>query len=257
MQNVGYKSQANLSDFVGTNKVALEAEMSQKLVRFEDKLRQLANLCDSHGVYLDITITAGTPLKSVLVKEALKMKVTHVLLDRHLRRDRRYYKEHLQCEVVVFSEKNQAEQVRDSTISYMCDNAGFSLPSFNSASSTVPSSPTSSAATSFAYDSKSIPRSDASNYKGESGETTQSFMERREEETASKCLSDVNSNPNRRSEDLGGFSLGFEVQSVGSSVSHSRDNSFIDLFMLSSPDGITPVWSSVNVNEIGPSPGGA
>lgn len=42
---------------------------------------------------------------------------------------------------------------------------------------------------------------------------------------------------------------------MDSSGSASRENSYIDLFMLSSPDGIRPVWSSVSGKQSGPSPG--
>ncbi|KAI5057248.1 hypothetical protein GOP47_0027263 [Adiantum capillus-veneris] len=242
---MGYKSQANASDFVGTNKAALQAEMSQKLVQFEDKLRVLADLCDSRGVYLDITITAGAPLKSVLVKEAIKMKATHVLLDRHLRRDKKYYKEHLQCDVVAFLEKNQPERVRESSLFYNFDNPGLPFSRLNSTFSTDLSSRISTA-TSISCDGNSIPHPDTSPQREESRAPPLPAMEPRET---------MNFNHNRDLQDMGNLSPESDAQSVASSASHSGESSYIDLFMRSSPDGILPIWSSANENEPSPSRG--
>ncbi|MCO5574290.1 hypothetical protein L7F22_028072 [Adiantum nelumboides] len=247
---VGYRSQANLSDFVGTNKAALQAEMSQKLVIFEDKLRVLSDLCDHRGVYLDITITAGTPLRSVLVKEATKMKATHVILDRHLRRDKKFYKEQLQCDVVAFSDKYQPERIRETSISYIFDNPGLPFARLNSTSSTDPSS-RSSTATSVSYDGNSAPNSDISSHREDSRAPPLSATEHRESTTSDGHL-DAVANHNRDTQDLGDLSPESDAQSVASSASHSGESSFIDLFMLSSPEGIMPIWSSANVNE--PSP---
>ncbi|MCO5562149.1 hypothetical protein L7F22_015775 [Adiantum nelumboides] len=284
---MGYRSQANLSDFVGTNKAALQAEMSQKLVIFEDKLRVLSDLCDNRGVYLDITITAGTPLRSVLVKEATKMKATHVILDRHLRRDKKFYKEQLQCDVVAFSDKYQPERIRETSISYIFDNPGMPFARLNSTSSTDPSS-RSSTATSVSYDGNSAPNSDISSHREESRAPLLSATEHRESTTSDghldavashtkRMLGSLGSEPNylqinfgavmlpkfsqtgvmlldtdRETQDLGNLSPESDAQSVASSASHSGESSFIDLFMLSSPEGIMPIWSSANENE--PSP---
>ncbi|KAH7330974.1 hypothetical protein KP509_20G010700 [Ceratopteris richardii] len=229
---MGYRSQANLSDFVGTNKAALEAEMSQKLTLFENKLRVLADLCDNNGVYLDISISAGTPLKAVLVKEAIKMKATHVLLDKHLKKDKKYYKEHLQCNVVLFSDKNQAEYVRESSVSFILENSGPSFSHRNSTSSTDQSS-RSSAATTYSCDGDIISGCDTT--------TSNKEVTRAPTQSNTTQKENIMSNPRAKL-----------AVSNNSSVSHSREGSFIDLFMLNSPDGITPIWSLANESDLSP-----
>eukprot|EP00250_Pteridium_aquilinum_P023402 c26812_g1_i1 orf=207-479(+) len=86
----------------------------RKMEHFEKVLGPLSELCDKLQVHLDITITAGTPMKSVFTKEALKIRPTHVILDRNLRKDKLYYKEHLYCEIIVFSRSNQVEHLHGS-----------------------------------------------------------------------------------------------------------------------------------------------
>lgn len=112
---MGYKSQADVSAFIGTNKKALEAEINKKMDLFEQKSRPLTHALDEMGAHFDITITAGVPLKSVLVKEALKLNPTHLILEWSLRKDMEYYRARLQCQIVCL-QGSDGDVTRDNNV---------------------------------------------------------------------------------------------------------------------------------------------
>lgn len=203
---MGYKSQADLSAFLGSNKRVLEAEIHKKMDLFEKKLQPLSDLCDRQNVFLDITITAGTPMKIVLVQEALKIRPTHIVLDRNLRRDKMYFKEHLHCNLVVFSQSNQVEHLQDSHDLHIHEK------SLGPPQNLQPNRIQCSDRPTFAGVDKII--------EGELVASTSSWG-------SELC----------------------QLMDHLSANSNSSENSFIDLYMINSSEGVVPMWSFGDAKE--------
>ncbi|RWW31530.1 hypothetical protein GW17_00003842 [Ensete ventricosum] len=55
-------------------------------------------------VSINVKITAGTPAKAVILQEVVSNKASWVILDRHLRRDLKFYMKHISCKVALISD---------------------------------------------------------------------------------------------------------------------------------------------------------
>ncbi|WOL12313.1 calcium/calmodulin-regulated receptor-like kinase 1 isoform X5 [Canna indica] len=96
---MGYQTKACTDSFGGTSSLALEDEVLKKVVKYECMLQQSAEKCKNEGVSINVKITAGTPAKMVVLQEVVYSKPPWVVLDRHLRRDLKFYLKHLSCKV--------------------------------------------------------------------------------------------------------------------------------------------------------------
>lgn len=94
---------------------AMEKEVYKKIDTFENMLLHSAEKCEDQRVSLEIKITAGSPLKQVIVHEAINCKATCVILDRHLRRDLRFYQKEIPCKVALVQDSLSVEILESET----------------------------------------------------------------------------------------------------------------------------------------------
>ncbi|URE09758.1 STYKc [Musa troglodytarum] len=122
---MGYQTKACADSFGGTNFWALEEEVSKKVDKYESMLQQSAEKCNNEAVIatnlqqtpflicckvsINVKITAGTPSKAVILQEVVSNKASWVILDRHLRRDLKFYMKHISCKVALISDNLSIE----------------------------------------------------------------------------------------------------------------------------------------------------
>ncbi|XP_008810901.1 probable serine/threonine-protein kinase PBL16 [Phoenix dactylifera] len=109
---MGYQIKACTDSFFGTNSRALEEEISRKLDLYESMLLQSAEQCKAEGVSMIIKITAGIPTKVVILQEVVSSKATWVILDRHLRKDLKFYVKHIPCKVALIQDSLSVEVMK-------------------------------------------------------------------------------------------------------------------------------------------------
>ncbi|KAK6792185.1 hypothetical protein RDI58_011266 [Solanum bulbocastanum] len=113
---MGYQMEAEPLSMFGTHKREIEKEVTKKIDAYVNMLMQSAQDCEGEGVDIEVKITAGTPVRKVVVQEVTTINTTCVVLDRHLRRDLTYYLKHIPCKVALIGDNLFVKIVRPYSI---------------------------------------------------------------------------------------------------------------------------------------------
>ncbi|CAM6127938.1 unnamed protein product [Calypogeia fissa] len=114
-QNIlGYKQKADPSPFNGTNWSMIQEERRKKTAEFEWCLKdpELQRLFTSKQVTPIVQIAPGPDRKMVTATQARELRATWVILDRHLKNDKTYLMEELNCNLVLMKPKNQPVMIK-------------------------------------------------------------------------------------------------------------------------------------------------
>ncbi|XVE55241.1 hypothetical protein DITRI_Ditri03aG0143400 [Diplodiscus trichospermus] len=95
----------------------MEEEISKMVDAYVNMLHQSAEDCEDQGVSIEVKITAGIPIKNVILQEVLTCKAAWVILDRHLRRDLKLYVKQIPCKVALVHDSLNVEVLRNHTVS--------------------------------------------------------------------------------------------------------------------------------------------
>ncbi|XP_020097901.1 probable serine/threonine-protein kinase PBL5 isoform X1 [Ananas comosus] len=109
---MGYHTKACTDSFAGTSSRYLDEEVLKKVEFYESRLLDSAEKCKEVGVTLKVKITAGTPTKMVVLQEVFSSKASWVILDRHLRRDLKFYEKHVPCKVALIQDSLSVELLK-------------------------------------------------------------------------------------------------------------------------------------------------
>nr|KAJ0208743.1 hypothetical protein LSAT_V11C400209090 [Lactuca sativa] len=78
---------------------AMEEEIQLKLDMYAKMLQTSAEDCKEEGVDIEVKITCGTPIKKIIQQEASACNATWVVLDRHLKKDVKFYQGQILCKL--------------------------------------------------------------------------------------------------------------------------------------------------------------
>ncbi|CAA2956807.1 receptor-like cytosolic serine threonine- kinase RBK1 [Olea europaea subsp. europaea] len=110
---LGYHMQVASENFLGTNHIrAIEEEVSKKVDAYGVMIQQSAEECEGEGVDIEVKITVGTPVRTVIVQEVATLNANWVILDRHLRREWRFYLKYIACKVALVLDNLSVEVLR-------------------------------------------------------------------------------------------------------------------------------------------------
>ncbi|KAI5650429.1 hypothetical protein M9H77_36434 [Catharanthus roseus] len=110
---MGYQMQTSFESFLGTTQLrVLEEEVLKKVEAFVKVLQQSAEDCEAEGVDIEVKITAGSPPKRVVLQEIVTSNANWAVLDRHLRRDLRFYLKQIPCKVALILDDSSLHCVR-------------------------------------------------------------------------------------------------------------------------------------------------
>ncbi|XP_058759304.1 serine/threonine-protein kinase CDG1-like [Vicia villosa] len=98
---MGYQTLASPEAFAGTNFRAMEEEVRKKVHGYANVLLSTLEDFDIQGVTVDIQVTAGFPIRQVILQEIKNYNGSWIVLDRHLRRDMRYHLNKIPCKVAL------------------------------------------------------------------------------------------------------------------------------------------------------------
>uniref|UniRef100_F6GZU0 Protein kinase domain-containing protein n=1 Tax=Vitis vinifera TaxID=29760 RepID=F6GZU0_VITVI len=101
---------------VSSNRAMVE-EVSKKVHMYVNKLLPSAQECEDEGVDIEVKVTAGTPIKQVILQEIVAYKTTWVIFDRHLRRDLRNYINQIPSKVALIQDNLSVKVLRSQTTS--------------------------------------------------------------------------------------------------------------------------------------------
>ncbi|KAK6939958.1 Protein kinase domain [Dillenia turbinata] len=96
---LGCQTVACPTSFAGTNIRAMEEEVLKRVDIYTSWLTQTAANCEGEGVTIEVRVTAGNPLKKILLQEIMACNASWVILDRHLRRETRALVKQIPCKV--------------------------------------------------------------------------------------------------------------------------------------------------------------
>ncbi|KAK4387349.1 Proline-rich receptor-like protein kinase PERK14 [Sesamum angolense] len=96
---MGFQIKIGPKSFVGAHFRAIEEDVSRKVDEYVRMLRHTAGECEAEGVNIEVKIAAGAPIKKVVVQETVALNATWAIIDRHLRKELRFYLEHIPCKI--------------------------------------------------------------------------------------------------------------------------------------------------------------
>nr|KYP60188.1 hypothetical protein KK1_015639 [Cajanus cajan] len=97
---MGYQTLACPESFAGANIRAMEEEVNRKVEAYKSVLATSYQQHENKGVSrIEVKITAGFPIRQVIIQEVTNYNPSWVILDRHLRRDLRFYKNKISCRI--------------------------------------------------------------------------------------------------------------------------------------------------------------
>ncbi|KAF5467836.1 hypothetical protein F2P56_012048 [Juglans regia] len=106
---LGYQLRALPDSLTGTSIRSMEEEVLKKVDLYINMLKRSAGKCDDQGVRIEVKITAGFPIRQVILQEVAACKASWVVLDRHLRRDLRFYLKQISSKVALIQDSFSAE----------------------------------------------------------------------------------------------------------------------------------------------------
>ncbi|XP_025013320.2 serine/threonine-protein kinase CDG1 isoform X1 [Ricinus communis] len=110
---MGYMKACSES-FGGANVRVMEEEVTTKIDVYVNMLLRSAEVCEDEGVRspsfahkgvsIEVKITAGSPMKHVIIQEVVSYKAAWIILDRHLRRDLKFFLKQIPCKVALIQD---------------------------------------------------------------------------------------------------------------------------------------------------------
>ncbi|WCJ39247.1 Protein kinase superfamily protein [Euphorbia peplus] len=113
---MGYKVKVDSSSMFGVNPKFIAEEVAKKTEEYSSnvEIQRIAELCAAEQIEFKIEVRAGATPKIVALKAAKNLKATWVVLDRHMKRDKKYFLEKLQCGISRMKRDNTIETLRGS-----------------------------------------------------------------------------------------------------------------------------------------------
>ncbi|XP_015578732.1 inactive protein kinase SELMODRAFT_444075 isoform X2 [Ricinus communis] len=111
---MGYKVKVDSSSMVAMNPKFIAEEVARKTDEYSTnvEIKRIAKHCEEEQIEFNIEVRAGAAPKVVAIKAAKYLKATWIVLDRHLKRDKKYFIEKLQCGISRMKRDNTVEVLR-------------------------------------------------------------------------------------------------------------------------------------------------
>ncbi|KAG0560141.1 hypothetical protein KC19_10G157000 [Ceratodon purpureus] len=109
-------SRVDKNTWSGSSRRNLETEIANKRYMLHN-MHDLDNRCKKAGVQLSIDVCVGQNPKSIVVDEAKNSGAYHVVVDKTMKKDRKYFIENLTCFVTRVRASGGAESIRSFAVS--------------------------------------------------------------------------------------------------------------------------------------------
>lgn len=108
---MGYKSRADEKSWNGANRKVLDMEIAAHLAKFES-IPNVHGRVEKIGAKLEIEVRAHLHSKLLVVEEAKRLSARYVVIDRHIKKDKKFYIENLNCYVTRVKSVTNFEHLR-------------------------------------------------------------------------------------------------------------------------------------------------
>ncbi|KAJ0465069.1 putative 3-dehydroquinate synthase [Helianthus annuus] len=111
---MGYKIRVDSSMFGGANQRAIDEEVAKKKKEYDDNLQlaEISKLYQTRKVDFKIEVIAGPIPKSAAVDASKKYKATWVILDRRMKRDKKFFIDRLSCGISTMNSNDEIIDIR-------------------------------------------------------------------------------------------------------------------------------------------------
>ncbi|XP_031396761.1 probable serine/threonine-protein kinase PBL10 [Punica granatum] len=111
---VGYKSKVDSGSILGTNQKFIDEEVERRKEDYQNNegLKQILQHCKLGKVDFQIDVQSGDSPKVVALRAARNQKATWVILDRHMKKDKKYLMDRLSCGISRMKRNNQVKELR-------------------------------------------------------------------------------------------------------------------------------------------------
>ncbi|KAK1582063.1 hypothetical protein Q3G72_011507 [Acer saccharum] len=87
------------------------------------KIRVIVELCERKGVVPYVKMAMGHPLKLVVLEKTTNLHASLVVLDRHLRKNKSFFKERIPSSVVMMNSKGGVDMIKIQSTINSCDSS--------------------------------------------------------------------------------------------------------------------------------------
>ncbi|KAJ9699057.1 hypothetical protein PVL29_007907 [Vitis rotundifolia] len=111
---MGYKSRVDSNSMLAANRRMINREVTRKQQEYENgkEVIQISKLYEAKKVKFKIEVTAGPSTKEVASEAAINLRPTWVILDRKMKKDRKFFLEKLSCGISRMKRNNCIEELR-------------------------------------------------------------------------------------------------------------------------------------------------
>ncbi|KAJ9190504.1 hypothetical protein P3X46_001695 [Hevea brasiliensis] len=111
---MGYKVKVDSSSIFGVNPKYIQEEVDRKKKEYSTnvEIMRISKHCEVEQIEFHIEVRPGHTPKVVALKAARTLKATWVVLDRQMKKDKKYFMERLQCGISRMKRDNTAEVLR-------------------------------------------------------------------------------------------------------------------------------------------------
>ncbi|KAJ8755151.1 hypothetical protein K2173_018949 [Erythroxylum novogranatense] len=111
---LGYKVKVDASSMFGVNPKFISEEIAKKRKEYSNnaEITSISKLCESKQIEFHIKVHAGASAKGVALKAIKNLKATWVILDRQMKKDKKYFMEKLSCGISRMKRDSTIEQLR-------------------------------------------------------------------------------------------------------------------------------------------------
>ncbi|XP_044462517.1 systemin receptor SR160-like isoform X2 [Mangifera indica] len=111
---LGYKIKEDSRSIFATNQKISKEEISKRREEYynNEEIMNISRQCETEKVEFHVEVPAGSSLKMIAVKAIKIFNATSVILDRHIKKDKRYFLEKLSCRISRVKRDNSVEELR-------------------------------------------------------------------------------------------------------------------------------------------------
>ncbi|KAI5595945.1 hypothetical protein BDE02_03G173700 [Populus trichocarpa] len=113
---MGYRFKVDSKSMFGANPKFIEEEVSRKTEEYVNNVEilEIAKQCEMEQIEFRVEVRAGSTPKELALKAAKIFRATWVILDRQMKKDKRYFMDKLPCGISRMKRNNTIEQLRGS-----------------------------------------------------------------------------------------------------------------------------------------------
>ncbi|XP_024393771.1 uncharacterized protein [Physcomitrium patens] len=112
---MGFRTRVDKNSWIGSNGLMLQHELTLKRNSLEE-IPHVREWCEKAGVNLELDVKAGYTTRTIIVDEAKAIGAYHVVLDKTMKSDKKYFIEHLKCFVSRSRQSGGVETIRSFSV---------------------------------------------------------------------------------------------------------------------------------------------